>query len=243
MLSFVIPAHNEEALLGQTLQALRKAADTLKTPYEVIVVDDDSTDRTAAIARSWNASVVPVKLRKISAVRNAGARVARGDVFIFVDADTLVMANTLGAVATALDRGAIGGGARVKLDDGVPLWGRLLTKMVVAVFFQMRLAGGCFIFARRSVFETVGGFDETYFASEEVHLSRALKRQGRFVIVRPPVITSGRKFRIFSARDYFQQAARFFRGGGWSGVKRRDCLPMWYEEHREPAVGMAGPKE
>jgi glycosyltransferase involved in cell wall biosynthesis len=233
MLSFVIPAHNEEALLGQTLRALRGAAETVAVPFEVIVVDDASTDRTAEIARSHNATVVTVNLRKISAVRNAGTRVARGEVLIFVDADTLVSAKTLAAVVTRLRQGAVGGGARVRLDDGVPLWGRLLTSLVVTVYFEMRLAGGCFLFARREAFDAVGGFDETYFASEEVHLSRALHRLGRFVIVRPPVTTSGRKFRLYSAWAFLSQSLRIL-ARGLNGAKRREGLEMWYEAPREP---------
>ena len=56
----------------------------------MIVVDDGSTDRTADIGREHGAQVVSVAHRQIAATRNAGARAARGDVFIFVDADTLV---------------------------------------------------------------------------------------------------------------------------------------------------------
>jgi glycosyltransferase involved in cell wall biosynthesis len=236
MFSFVIPAHNEEALLGATLRALQSAAQTVAIPFELIVVDDASTDRTAEIARSCNATVLSVNLRKISAVRNAGARVAQGEVLVFVDADTLVPAATLAAVVKRLRQGVVGGGAFVKLDDGVPLWGRLLTRFVTAIFFELQLAGGCFLFARREAFDAVGGFDEDYFASEEVHLSRALHRQGRFVLVRQAVTTSGRKFRLYSAREFFAQALHFFARGGWSGVKHRDALPMWYEAPREPAA-------
>src|SRR5262245_42148384 len=126
-LSFVIPAHNEEALLGETLCALRGAAEAVAEPFEIIVVDDGSTDRTAQVARSCGAAVVAVNLRQIAAARNAGARAARGDVLVFVDADTLVPAATLAEVVRRLRRGAVGGGARVRLDDGVPLWGRVLT--------------------------------------------------------------------------------------------------------------------
>jgi glycosyltransferase involved in cell wall biosynthesis len=204
MVSFVIPAHNEESVLGATLRALRAAAEG--TPHELIVVDDASTDQTAAVARSWHATVVTVNLRKISAVRNAGAGVARGDVLIFVDADTVVTKRAVTAAVEQVQRGAVGGGALVKLDDGVPLWGRLMTSLVTAVFFRFRLAGGCFLFARRDAFDAVGGFDEDFFASEEVHLSRALKRRGRFVIVPHRVTTSGRKFRLYSARQFLAQA-------------------------------------
>ena len=94
MISIVIPAYNEEALLAATLNAVRASADAIGVPYEVIVVDDGSTDRTAEIARAHGARVVAVHLRQIGAARNAGAKVAAGDLLVFVDADTLVHARS-----------------------------------------------------------------------------------------------------------------------------------------------------
>jgi len=233
MLSFVLPAHNEQALLGQTLRALRAAAEAAGEPFELIVVDDASTDRTAEVAAAGGATVVPVNFRKISAVRNAGARVATGDVLIFVDADTLVPPETLAGVLKALNEGAVGGGAWVKLESNVPLWGRVLANLIIGIYVRLGHAGGCFLFTRREAFEAAGGFDESYYATEEMHLSKALKRQGRFVIVREPVITSGRKFRVFSPWDFLKLTVRFLFGGGFRRVQRREGLEMWYQAPRE----------
>ena len=82
MISFVVPAFNEETVLGRTLDSVHAAAAGSGHQYEVIVVDDASTDRTAEIARARGARVVAVAHRQIAAVRNAGARVATGDVII-----------------------------------------------------------------------------------------------------------------------------------------------------------------
>ena len=71
MLSFIIPAHNEERFLAATLASIRAAAASAGEPFELIVVDDESTDQTASVARSQGATVVPVSLRHIAAVRNA----------------------------------------------------------------------------------------------------------------------------------------------------------------------------
>src|SRR5436190_23873955 len=90
LVSFVIPAWNEESVLGPTLEAVRVAARHLAEPSEVIVADDSSTDQTAEIARQHGARVVTVQHRQISATRNAGAGAAQGDLLIFIDADTLV---------------------------------------------------------------------------------------------------------------------------------------------------------
>src|SRR3989442_1575013 len=90
VISFIIPAHNEEELIGRTLSALHQSARALGEPYEAIVANDSSTDRTGAIALEHGARVVAVNRRQIAATRNAGARAAIGDMFIFVDADTMV---------------------------------------------------------------------------------------------------------------------------------------------------------
>ena len=69
LISFVIPAWNEESVLGPTLEAVRLATRHLAAPSEVIVADDGSTDRTAEIARQHGAQVVTVHHRQISATR------------------------------------------------------------------------------------------------------------------------------------------------------------------------------
>src|SRR5579859_5446361 len=92
MISFIVPAHNEEAWVGRCISAIRGAMESVREPYEIIVVDDGSTDATASIAREHGARVIHGKHRQISATRNAGARQAAGDILFFVDADTLINA-------------------------------------------------------------------------------------------------------------------------------------------------------
>jgi glycosyltransferase involved in cell wall biosynthesis len=239
-ISFVMPAWNEEALIGHTLDRLRAAADALGETYEVIVVDDASTDRTAAIAQERGAQVVPVEKRQIAAVRNAGAAVARGRHLFFVDADTVVPAETLALAWRALGEGAIGGGARFVLEGRIPWPARIYIICFMAVWRPMRVATGCFLFARRDAFEAAGGWDERYFAGEELYLSRALKRQGRFVIVRHPVISSGRKARLLALRDVLRLTWRALRHGPRT-LRQREGLEAWYVSLREGAAGDGPP--
>jgi glycosyltransferase involved in cell wall biosynthesis len=236
MISFVVPAHNEEAVLGATLDALLTAARALGKEFEVIVVDDASTDRTGEIAQQAGAEVLKVNLHQISAVRNAGAKVARGEVLIFVDADTLVYEPTVRGVLAALESGAVGGGARVKLEANAPRWSKIFTALIVMLFFRMRWAAGCFVFARREVFERIGGFDQQYFLAEELFISRALKRHGKFVIVPEPVVTSARKFRTYTPRDLLGALVSLLRGGPASW-KTREGARWWYEAKREVNAG------
>src|SRR6187200_2758194 len=78
MLSFVVPAHNEQACLGRTVQAIHAAARATGRPYEVIVVDDASTDATAEVARKHDATVVSVNRRQIAALRQLDRGAAGG---------------------------------------------------------------------------------------------------------------------------------------------------------------------
>lgn len=232
MISFIVPAHNEERLLGTTLLAINAVAQSLDEACEVIVVDDSSTDRTADIGREHGAQVVSVAHRQIAATRNAGARAARGDVFIFVDADTQVHEALVRLALQALRARAVGGGAVVRFDGAMPLYARVLVPVVVKLLQVSRLAAGCFLFCTRSAFEAVGGFDEAYFAAEELRLSQALKRQGKFVILREPVLSSGRKLRTHSAREMLTLFGHLFRGG-LGAVKQRRGLDLWYAQRRE----------
>ncbi|MEX2272894.1 MAG: glycosyltransferase [Vicinamibacterales bacterium] len=228
----MIPAHNEEALIGSTLTALRAAIDTVGEPYEIIVVDDDSTDRTAAVAAAHGARVVHVTLRQIAAVRNAGAAAAAGGVLIFVDADTIVPAATVGDVMKATAAGAVAGGASSRLDPHAPFWAKAGWLPFQFAAPTLRLPGGAFMFVTRAAFDAVGGFDERYFAGEEIYLARALKKVGPFRMVRPAVITSGRKFRLLGFGGTLRIWLTLARHG-MVALKDRKHLGFWYDKHRD----------
>ena len=232
VISFIVPAYNEERLLGATLDAIHAAARACGEPHEVIVVDDASSDRTAEVAAAHGAGVVHGRCRQIAATRNAGARAARGDWLVFVDADTLIDATVLREAFDALRRGVVGGGAPVRFDGRVPAYARVLLVLLVWSFRLQRLAAGCFLFCTRAAFEAVGGWDEAYFGAEEVVLSRALKRQGRFVVLRAGVLTSGRKLRAYSGRELFSALWQVARRGR-RGVQQREGLDLWYGERRD----------
>ena len=233
MLSFVIPAHNEDSLIKCTIRALQDAMDGIGGEYEIIVANDGSTDRTAGIATAAGARVVEIDRRQIAAARNAGARAARGDVFIFVDADTFVPEATIRGALAAMSGGAAGGGASARFDNPVPGYARILLPVFNSMFRIANLASGCFLFCRRNAFERFGGFDETLFASEEIAFCRAVKRCGRFVRLHEFTITSGRKLRHFRGRELLGMVARgAFRP---SMLTKREGLEIWYGEGlREP---------
>jgi glycosyltransferase involved in cell wall biosynthesis len=231
--SFIIPAYNEGALIGATIEAINSAAAGLEGGFEVVVANDSSTDRTGEIARGKGARVIDVRKRQIAAVRNAGASIATGDVLVFVDADTLVRKETLLEMQRILkDERVAGGGAKMVFDGPLPFWGKVTAGLFLFIYFRVPLAAGGFLFARRAAFEKAGRWDERFFAGEEIHLSRALKKLGKFRIAREPVITSARKFRMKSFRDHvalFKNMAR----KGKKGWEQREGLDMWYDGSRE----------
>jgi hypothetical protein len=153
-------------------------------------------------------------------------------VFIFVDADTFVPESTVRSALAELAGGAIGGGCRVQVSDSIPWWGWLYIKAFLMVWRPLKLAAGCFVFARRDAFEAVGGFDERYFASEEIWLSKALKQQGRFIVLPESVYTSGRKARMYGLGEVMRLSVELMLKGprAWQS---RDGLDMWYDGRRE----------
>jgi GT2 family glycosyltransferase len=232
MVSYIVPAHNEERLLGATLRALHAANAAIGEPYEIIVVDDASEDATAAVAATYGARLVRVAHRQIAATRNSGARTAEGDRLVFVDADTLVDAAVVHAALRAMRDGAVGGGAAARFEGRVPVYARVLLVVIVWLFRVCGWAAGCFVFCTRPAFEAAGGFDETLYASEEIAFSAALKRQGRFVVLRQAVTTSGRRLRAYSAWELLHLLAKLAVRGP-SLLRSRQGVQIWYEKRRD----------
>jgi len=104
--------------------------------------------------------------------------------------------------------------------------------MMVRLFRATGFACGCFLFCTRAAFDAAGGFDETLFASEEIWMSRALKRQGRFVVLRESVMSSGRKLRMYSGREVLGLFGGILLAGP-KALRRRDGLEVWYGGRRE----------
>ena len=230
MISFIIPAYNESLLLGGTIAALCEAAQGLD--YEIIVVDDNSSDETAAIARGMGVRVIQVHKRQIAATRNAGARAAKGELFFFIDADTRVNHTVIAAALDAVRSGAVGGGATVQLDGPLTFYPRLLVAFGNRVCRMTRMAAGCFMFCTRQGFLATGGFDESYYCTEELVFSRALKRCGAFVILQESVLTSGRKLRVYSGWQLITMTTSLLLRGP-NAFKQRNGLEFWYQRRSE----------
>jgi len=232
MISFIVPAYNEELELSPTLAAIQAATSGLSQPFEIIVVDDASTDATPKIAEQAGARVVSIHRRQIAAARNAGASAARGEYLFFVDADTRINPTHVTEAIAVLEAGYTGGSARVLMDGFVPLWGRVFLRAFSVLYFGLNLGAGAFLFTTRRNFEAIGGFDEQHFAGEEVYFSLALRKLGRFKVLREPVLTSGRKLRMYSAKEILGTLSIMILGGPRM-ARSRARLNLWYDGKRE----------
>lgn len=230
MISFVVPAYNEELELPSTIAAIRSAA--IGHDYEIIVVDDASIDQTSAIARDCGTRLISINRRQISAARNAGACVARGNILFFVDADTRINEQHVGGAIAAVESGCSGGSARVIVGGAIPMWSRFFLKVFCTIYFGLNLGAGAFLFTTRKNFDAVGGFDESLFIGEEVYFSLTLRKLGRFLVLSESVVTSGRKLRMYSAREILGNTLSVILRGP-RATRSRDGLHIWYDGKRE----------
>lgn len=183
MISVVIPAFNEEAYVGETLASLNRAITFLRrveiTPAEIIVVDNDSADSTASVARALGATVVTETRHNVARVRNAGAASAGGDVLVFVDADTVVPDELLWRIAAAMSEPTCIGGAVDTDYRPAKLASKIYLRLWRAVGRMTGMAQGATQFCRRDVFFELNGYDETLFMGEDVDYYWRLKRLAR----------------------------------------------------------------
>lgn len=204
--SIIVPAYNEADFLPATLDSVMKAMEGIPDRHgEVIVVDNNSTDATAAIAGERGVRVVFEPYNQISRARNCGAAVANGQSLVFVDADTHISAELLRRALDNLDSGrCCGGGAVVQFDSHDSRVAQRFLRLWTWLSLTLRLAAGCFVYTSREGYRAVGGFSEQVYASEEIWFSRALDRWGRrrgqrfCMIAGEAAISSGRKTAWFN---------------------------------------------
>jgi rSAM/selenodomain-associated transferase 2 len=227
MVSVIIPALNEAELLPDTLSHV----EANQKPHEVLVVDGGSTDDTVALANVAGAQVINSSQAGRAIQMNLGAARARGDIFLFLHADTWLGREALRQIENALAQPAIvGGGFTRRFRSRSPF----LRLTCLLGECRSRWFGWFFgdqgIFVRRSVFEQVGGFQNLPLF-EDVDFSRRIARLGRLVTLRPDVVSSARRFAergplATTATDVWL-TIRYFAGGDPAqlALKRRHIRP------------------
>ncbi len=214
MISIIIPTSNEALSLPGTLQAI--AAAGLDRAHEILVVDADSVDETVAKARAAGARAIPAPIRQRAAQMNLGAAEARGDVLLFLHADTLLPASAFRRIEQALAEPSVVGGAFARRYQS-PSW---LLRFTCAVASLRGSLSGWFlgdqaIFVRAEIFHQLGGFRD-FPLFEDLDFSRRLRRAGRSVLLRPAVFSSARRFHQRGPRrttwSDFLLTCRYLRG-------------------------------
>src|SRR5688572_4051134 len=209
-ISIVVPAFNEEKVLASSLTAIRAAATAFegKADWELIVCDNNSSDRTQEIARAAGATVAFEPINQISRARNKGASVATGDWLIFVDADSSPSKRLFSRVLSLIkDPACAGGGCLVRLDE-TNIMATLMLNFWNGVSRTLRWAAGSFLFCDAQLFHRVGGFSQQLFAGEEIDLCKRLKRAARaerrrlIIITDERLLTSARKMHLYTKREH-----------------------------------------
>lgn len=179
--SIVVPAYNEAQYLPRLLDSIQTATSQLEDGTEVveiIVADNQSTDETAAIARSRGCRVVAVERRAIAAARNGGAAAAAGEFLCFVDADTRIHPDTLASIDSRVSSGLYGGGAvGWKLERSS--LGLRCTDTVVRVLTWLAGVNGGVVFCRRDIFNEIGGYNENKRYAEDVEFFRSMRKTSK----------------------------------------------------------------
>jgi glycosyltransferase involved in cell wall biosynthesis len=237
-LSIVVPAFNEERLLGAALESIKSAARVFDGAggWELIVCDNNSTDRTAAIARAAGARVVFEPHNQISRARNRGAAAAAGEWLLFVDADSSPGAELFSDLRSAIEGGCLAGGSTIAADSdsfgfrmGIRVWN--------AISRIARWGAGAFIYCDAAAFRELRGFSEDLYASEELDFFQRLKalaRRGKrkiLILHRHPLHTSDRKVHLYSWSELLGFAGRVALHPRRALRNAADCR-AWYDGRR-----------
>jgi glycosyltransferase involved in cell wall biosynthesis len=237
-LSIIIPAWNEENYIGRTLESLKRAASVYErervATVEFIVVDNNSTDRTAAAARDHGAIVVFEPVNNIGKARNTGARAARGRFVAFCDADNQVTENLLVLIHDHLsDPKIVGGGTwieperrNLKIGFFYFLW---------HTYVRFSSVGVGMMHCRKADFESFGGFDETMYTAEDVQLAYDLRKIGeprgqRFELIKKGwIITSTRKI---DQTPFWEMITKLigFGIGMQRKIRSKEYCEHWYDK-------------
>ena len=177
-ITIIIPTLNEEALIGKVIATARSSAPNA----EIIVVDGGSKDKTVSIAKKG--AKVFVAHGRVGAARNTGAKNAKRELLLFLDADTYLNRYFVERATKALaDPRVVGAGGRIMPENLNPIerfMFEIFNLMIAGSFLigKPNLAGTCVMY-RKSAFEKVGGFDETRAASEDFDLCERIAKVGK----------------------------------------------------------------
>jgi len=211
-ISVIIPTLNEEKYIETTLFHL-----VMQKPYEIIIGDSQSTDNTVKIAKTYGCKVVQCKKVSASIGRNAGGRAARGEILLFIDADTIVFPNLLATVAKDFkNKKTVGWTCNIYAFS--PKWKEHLIYNASNNLVEFLIkyakkphAPGIVVAARKDAFVKVGGFDENLKVMEDHDFAMKIGKIGKFIFSKETcVFTSTRRMSKWGGWGLFKKYSKFY---------------------------------
>jgi glycosyltransferase involved in cell wall biosynthesis len=187
LISIVIPAHNEQAYIQQTLEAANRQ--TFRD-LEIVVVTNGCTDRTADVAREFCDQLIVMPERGLSRARNLGAQAARGRILIFLDADTLLEPHALETIAQQFTAEYAAGTLKGIPDITRPSYMLMYGVKNFQHRFRLHEGSSGVILCWREHFLATGGFDEALHVTENSDLIRKLRFFGKYSFISDTAVTT-----------------------------------------------------
>src|SRR5690625_4165285 len=194
-ISVLIPAFNEANRIRKTIESVDQSMRALSlTDYEIIVCDNNSSDKTGAIAEEAGAKLVFESHNQIARARNRAAEAASGKWLIFLDADSQLSSDLLEETFERMKNGSIGAwGALLRFDrTDLPRHVKFGLGCWNFASRTMKWPAGSYLFCLGKAWEEVGGFPEEWYAAEEIAFARLLKKWCRKKRLRFAIITENR---------------------------------------------------
>lgn len=210
--SVLIPAHNEERYIGQCLDSIVAASEHFAKQVEVIVILNRCTDRTEDIAKSYNCVIVYDDRKNLSQIRNSGAKAARGEILVTIDADSRMTSNMLTEIAEHLATNIyIGGGVQPKFErTSLGIIASTMMLVIPMLFKYGPISIGIF-WCYKKDFDAIGGFNENMLMAEDADFAKRLKTWGQ---------QNNKKYGTIKKAQMITSCRKFDQGGDWILVRR-----------------------
>lgn len=205
VVSVVVPAFNEEKYIENSLFSLLKSEQKTEINYEVILVDNNSSDRTVQLAEKFKGGmdlrIIHEKKQGRGAARARGFAEAQGEVVLSADADTIFYRGWIETLASAIKGNVVAATTSCKIDDSLPLKNMIVNFFQPILMICYRLLMGHYWLSGfssgvlKSIYRSSGGFDSSLQSMEDVDLSFRVAKLGKIKFINKPVTFSGRRFK------------------------------------------------
>ncbi|MFY4775057.1 glycosyltransferase [Metabacillus sp. RGM 3146] len=220
--SIIIPAHNEEKYIGRCLGSIVSAAEFYKDQVEIIVVLNRCTDRTEEIAKSYHCITLKNEDKNLSKIRNAGAKLAQGEILVTIDADTRMSKHLLTSIDNYLSSGLyIGGGVTGSLERMSLGIMASVTALTIPLFLKYGLISVGILWCYRKDFEAINGFDEEILMAEDCDFAKRLSIWGL------------KNYKAFGTIPFSMTTStrKFDKHGDWLLIKRPELIWAYLKEN------------